>query len=868
MKHDPDTPTIWQALDEWAKKLKPWQRQILAFAIQNGRLSPEQIETVYELFKQEHGLAQRTDCDPITLDVSGRPANVLIEKLRLERVDELAGVNALPVGAALTFCQSLTIVYGKNGAGKSGFARVFANACFSRHKPNILCNIYEESTQPDPAARFNISLNGVAQEPITFAVGKEIPELKRLSFFDTTVARLHISQAAPFEFRPSGFDVFPEMARAFALLAEKLDADIKSRTSQRKFLESFIGPETSVSKAISALDASNNELTQIRQLASYGESEDARLAEVDRQLTALKSKSPKEAIASAKEARADILSFERNLKKLADFFSATQATRRTTISETAKKAVETAALLSTEQFRRPFFNAIGSVEWEQFAKAAYDLAKKEDTSYPQDQSHCLLCERPLDEASRKHVDALLTFVEGDAQRATKLAEQFRTSEITEIDRLNCKVLAPDSRTRSHLHRLDPTLETQVDAFIESVEHIKSATITALTQRAPITSSADVTSISAALSSLVARLDQDVELLEKENTAEAIAQLDLEHKTLRHRKVLSQLLVSIESFVADRIWRQTAERARSSLNPRGITEKEKELFGKIIGETYKERLAAECEELQCVLPVVPQTAGQKGKTVRSLHMKGGYSPESILSEGEQRAVALADFLTEVTLNPANAGIILDDPVNSQDHQRKELIAKRLVGEARERQVIVFTHDLVFLNNLVSLVEKEGIEYEAHWIERESGSPAHVVLNDAPATGKAYDTAERAKGCLAQAKTLVGRPKQDAICTGMGALRRKVEEAVVKKLLKNVVPRWSDRVIVTGLRNVAWDDGLVEDLCSIYEELSKYIEGHSHTDEATGAPPEIKDLEQMIIRVENLIKRAKQDRKKVQQSAAAA
>src|SRR5208337_1109189 len=109
--------------------------------------------------------------------------------------------------------------------------------------------------------------------------------------------------------------------------------------------------------------------------------------------------------------------------------------------------------------------------------------------------------------------------------------------------------------------------------------------------------------------------------------------------------------------------------------------------------------------------------------------------------------------------------------------------------------------------------------------------------------------------------------DAICTGMGALRRTIEEAVVKRLLKNVVPRWNDRVIVTGLRNVAWDDGLVEELCVIYEELSRYIEGHSHTDEATGAPPESKDLEQMIIRVEALLKRAKQEKKKVQQSAAA-
>jgi hypothetical protein len=29
----------------------------------------------------------------------------------------------------------------------------------------------------------------------------------------------------------------------------------------------------------------------------------------------------------------------------------------------------------------------------------------------------------------------------------------------------------------------------------------------------------------------------------------------------------------------------------------------------------------------------------------------------------KAVALADFLTEVSLNPANAGIVLDDPVTS-------------------------------------------------------------------------------------------------------------------------------------------------------------------------------------------------------------
>jgi hypothetical protein len=113
----------------------------------------------------------------------------------------------------------------------------------------------------------------------------------------------------------------------------------------------------------------------------------------------------------------------------------------------------------------------------------------------------------------------------------------------------------------------------------------------------------------------------------------------------------------------------------------------------------------------------------------------------------------------------------------------------------------------------------------------------------------------KQFFATAQRLSGTPRQDAISGGMGALRRTIEETVVKKLFNGVVPRWSDRVIVTGLRKVAWDDALVEELVDVYEELSKYIEGHSHTDEATGAPVELKDLDKMVQSVDGLIKRAK-------------
>jgi hypothetical protein len=47
----------------------------------------------------------------------------------------------------------------------------------------------------------------------------------------------------------------------------------------------------------------------------------------------------------------------------------------------------------------------------------------------------------------------------------------------------------------------------------------------------------------------------------------------------------------------------------------------------------------------------------------------------------------------------SGIVLDDPASSLDHRWAFRIAKRLVEEAKRRQVIIFTHNLSFLWDLV-------------------------------------------------------------------------------------------------------------------------------------------------------------------------
>ena len=162
-------------------------------------------------------------------------------------------------------------------------------------------------------------------------------------------------------------------------------------------------------------------------------------------------------------------------------------------------------------------------------------------------------------------------------------------------------------------------------------------------------------------------------------------------------------------------------------------------------------------------------------------------------------------------------------------------------------------------LAGAADDENIEMLTHWMERDGdGRPGQISLDDCPATTPQYRTTQKAKRTLAEAKSASGSARVRLIQRGMGELRRTVEEIIPHFLLKQVVNRWTDRIIVTGLKKVNWDNDLIADIITVYEELSAYIEGHTHTEERAGAPPEPRNLEGMIGRVDDVSKRARQDR----------
>lgn len=140
-EHQANATTVWQALATWAQTLEPWQQKIIAMAVDHRTLTEAETREVYS----DYLAASRGPAKVATpaASASTDPADVPVS---LDRIECLSGVNALPDNSTLTFGPGLTVIFGRNGVGKSGFARALSNACFSRSTPAIIPNIYDDQS--------------------------------------------------------------------------------------------------------------------------------------------------------------------------------------------------------------------------------------------------------------------------------------------------------------------------------------------------------------------------------------------------------------------------------------------------------------------------------------------------------------------------------------------------------------------------------------------------------------------------------------------------------------------------------------------------------------------------------------------------
>ena len=848
--------TIWAELNAWGKSIADWKRYIISHAVRDGTLTDARIDEAYRLFLRDRRLDNGNEELPDVPDsVTGR-AVAEGTPLALQAIKSLKNVNAIPEVSHVTFGPQLTIIYGHNGAGKSGFARILSCACFSRSRPQVIRNIYDDNAGDAPAtAQFVVDRGNGFDEDIAFTDGEEHDDLRRVSVFDSSVARIHLAEENELGFQPAGFNVFDEAIRAIGLITQRLEADIHAKTRPNKFDQLFADPGP-VADKIAALNA-KADIAELRALATFGDAEKERLDEVARQEQEFLAKSPVETLKALGAAKTDIEALQKKVGGLASALGNTACEKERGLLNGHKAALLEAVKAGGETVSHPQLSQTGSTDWDNFVLASQKLGQAEAETYPEEGDPCLLCHRPLDVPSASLISRMWGYLGHDARKAAVVVDEDLNRYLNQLRTLECTFLPSESRIRADLSKINPALVGEIDAASATFDARRNAVVVALEKgAADAVPNGDLAIPEKALAKALEDIEAQDAALRDGKFDELLTKLKAEHITLRQRQVLSKNIDDVAAFVEDLAWTEKAGGSRPST--RFVTDRQKAVFEKLIEGNYKDRLKAECAKLDCSLPFEFKARGSAGKTLRGLKAKGGHKPDDIFSEGEQRALSLADFLTEVNINPTSAAIVLDDPVTSLDHQRKRAIAERLAEEASVRQVIVFTHDLVFLTLLSDKAEAAGCEVTGHWVQCLEGVPGCVKIEDTPANSRAYRKTTKATEFLQQAKQASGGDRVDFVRSGAGALRRTIEEVVILYLFKDTVRRWDEQVRLGALTKINWSNDLADEIVALQDDTSRLLEGHSNSDVFAGEMPDVDDLEKLIGRVDDVIDKAKAQR----------
>ncbi len=181
--------------------------------------------------------------------------------------------------------------------------------------------------------------------------------------------------------------------------------------------------------------------------------------------------------------------------------------------------------------------------------------------------------------------------------------------------------------------------------------------------------------------------------------------------------------------------------------------------------------------------------------------------SVLSEGEHRCIAIAAFLSELSTADDKSALVFDDPVSSLDHDFREGVAERLVDEVKAgRQIIVFTHDVLFLEQLSRCARAKGTTTKFQTVSQLPEGPYCGCLEDgvpstiAPALDLAEGIAKQVKHwetAFKAGQSIKWNQQTDSFSNQL----RKCWERAVAEVLEPVVKRFDSHVTTKNVWQIA-------------------------------------------------------------------
>lgn len=850
--------TLISDIYSFADTLPYWAKFLAYNILANDTLSEEIISQAYSLFIENNDLNKglNNSKSEIKLPQINKAISGSNNMLTLLSLKNVTGVNALIPEQEIPFSENLTIIFGANGSGKSGYTRLLKQVFFSRDKEIIIPDINKQNP-PNISAEFTFK---EADNIYNRQYPQDIScnEFSRYAVFDDKASIVYLSNRNSFEFRPRGLEFFSTMANAYKEIERRLHADIENNKLSIDYTTLFDG-DSSIKKGIENISTGTN-IEDLKKHLPFSNEDETQLTMLEKKRVSISSINYENQIRELEQKKQAILKtlsvIDNNNKGFKIYL--------VKLHEEIKKYLATESAIQKEgisTFKTDKIQAIGNKEWKAFILAANKFAITQEDPYPSKNSNCLLCHQELSSEAKYLIEKYWLYVNSTLEQDLQNSKENLNKWLDYYNKFTYNILDEDSIATQYLSNLYPTEFPQLLNSIKEQKEERDLIISDI-KGYTIQERKEIIIDTSVLEKAQAQIESSIQQLQENSHAKEIQAIEQEMLYLRHKKILEKHISDIDKLIKSKIWENKAESCYGQLNTRSITDNEKRLSSKYFNDAYTELFNNECKKLKANFGIEISHTGSRGSSYKQLKYKN-YNPTDILSIGEQKAVSMADFFAEIKLSETNSGAIFDDPVSSLDDERKQIIAQRLVEESKERQIIVFTHDLVFVSQLIQSCQEIHNEHSCHWIENSGNTPGRIWSNNTPSYEKAYKTSHNAKEYYNNAKKASPQLREQEIKNGFAALRTSYEALVVFDLFSGVVQRFTERVSIESLSNVFFSEELKKNILDSFSLCCRYMEGHSHSDKYAYIKPTIDNLNEEILRFDQ-VKKAISSFKKSSQS----
>ncbi len=714
-----ESKDLAQAIVDWSRERPRWEQLALSLLARGEPLTDEVVPTLADVAEQEAGGSSldtaRLEVADLLTDGGGRGP------VQLSAISEPAGVNALTWSDGIDFAPTgLTVVYGENGSGKSGYARILKRVTRARHEVEVLSNVFEVPSEQ--SAHLTVTVGPSEQ---VLAWPSDNPDfLSRVSFYDSDCAQRYVSTDTEVAYRPSSIALLDDLVANAARVRRVLEERRSSRSIALPELPS-LPAGTRAAEFVASISASTTSL-EIDLAAELPAGVDDRLAELRGRIANLAAADSSKRTEDLSGRVSAVRELRVHIGQAREILSDEKVGELLGANAHASATREAADAAGAAQFASLPISGVGTASWRSLWESARRFS--EEAAYPDQHfpvvedpsgpARCVLCQQDLGDDAAARLKSFDEFVAADS-------EQVARESAAALNRLASSprgLVVFDTDTELRLQRIGSNgdgAHRELRSALAALEERQSLVVRALDgDQIEIGSLGDEAELPES-SALVDEANAMLADLRTEDPRTQLEQLRLEEAEIASRQALRDHRETVEGRISALQAMHVVEEAIRLTDTRGITRRAADLTRTHVSDVLKHHFSQETLMLDLRRVRLADAGGGQGNLRHRAQLVDAVQRaplDAVLSEGEQTALGLAGFLTEVESDASKSAVVFDDPVTSLDHVRRERMARRIVELASGRQVVVFTHDVAFIVDLKRAAEAASVDVAERWVTK--------------------------------------------------------------------------------------------------------------------------------------------------------